>query len=98
MRGPVLSYDREGRPEEHRLDLGATAPTSFATPFGADDPTIINRKESSIMAQSYIIYIGPHALAMGAAIIKTNAALIADAAGLPAPPPPPSDVFRDGFE
>ena len=41
--------------------------------------------------------IGPHALAMGGAILKTNAALIAEAAGLP-PPASPFEGFRDGFE
>lgn len=39
--------------------------------------------------------LGPHAQGMGGAILKTNAALIADLGGLAPPLPPP---FRDGFE
>jgi hypothetical protein len=39
--------------------------------------------------------LGPHALGMGAAILKTNAAVIAELGGLA---PAPAEPFRDGFE
>lgn len=75
-------------------------------PFGSDHMPYINAglRAALSIENDWDIYphyhvstdtpanIGPHVQAMGAAILKTNAALIADLGGL-APEP-----FRDGFE
>lgn len=75
-------------------------------PFGSDHVPYIDQGLASVLSieNDWDLYphyhrttdtpanIGPHALAMGSAIIKTNAALIAQVAGLP------FAGFADGFE
>jgi hypothetical protein len=79
-------------------------------PFGSDHMPYLNAGLRTALAiendwNSYPHYhrttdtpanLGPHALSMGGAILKTNAAVIADLGGLA--PVLPTELFRDGFE